>query len=576
MNKTYKNIAFAAALLVSASSCNDVLDINDTSTFGDVAVWSSQTSADAYVTAAYKSFSDQSNVFNDRSDPNNVKKRFYDSYSDLMKSNWWDVEPFNKALLEPSAFGTGNAGMFDCWNAVYGRIKRTNGMLNDLERYGQKWGPEWYNIRRAEGRFCNAINYYFLARVYGGVVLRTDHSGGGGWLDDGAYESDRNRARISEAETYRYILDELQWCAENLPETWSKEWTGRATKGIAYAFISRIALYAHEWETAAKAAAECAKYYDLVPDYAKLFDVSSGQDNSKEIIFSIKGAQNVIKHSFDYENRPFGDRRVLNSQVQGYNNPTAELVDMYEFKDGTSFDWNTWQNVEYKDENGNMVKISDPYTYREPRFHATILYNGCTWEGRTIQTYVGGTDEYKEFKINETADGHTVTGYYLRKYLQEGYKAFTTEGSYNTDIVIRYGEVLLNQAEALAQTGNIPDALTALNKVRARVGLPAKTTADAPSLDRFMEILRHERCVELAGEGLRIWDLRRWRLAERVINGQSAHGHKITRQSDGTFKYETVDVDAGRKRIFPPHYYYLSLPTSEMSQNKLCENNPVW
>ena len=195
MNKIYKNIAIAAALLVSASSCNDVLDINDTSTFGDVAVWSSQANADKYVTAAYNTFRDQSNVFD--------KSKFYDSYSDLIKSNMWWVEPFNNALLETSAFSSGNAGLFDCWSAAYGRIKRTNLMLNDLERYGQKWGDEWYTIRRAEGRFCNAINYFFLARVYGGVVLRTDHSGGGGWLDDGAYDSDRHRARISEAATYK-------------------------------------------------------------------------------------------------------------------------------------------------------------------------------------------------------------------------------------------------------------------------------------------------------------------------------------------------------------------------------------
>ena len=574
MNKIYKNIAFAAVILVSASSCNDVLDINDTKTFGDVAVWSSQTNADAYVTAAYKTFSDQSNVFNDRSDPNNVKKRFYDSYSDLMKSNMWYVEPFNKALFEPSAFSSGNAGLFDCWSAVYGRIKRTNMMLNDLERYGQKWGSEWYDIRRAEGRFCNAINYFFLARVYGGVVLRTDHSGGGGWLDDGAYEQDKHRARISEAETYKYILDELQDCAEILPESWPKEWTGRATKGMAYAFLSRIALYAQEWQIAADAAEKCAQYYALVPDYAQLFDCSSPQDNSKEIIFSIKGSKNVIKHSFDYENRPFGDRAVLNTMTEGYNNPTAELVDMYEFKDGTAFDWSTWRNVEDKD--NDNAKLTDPYSYREPRFHATILYNGAKWEGRTIQTYVGGTDEYTDFSIENVANGHTVTGYYLRKYLQEGNTSFPTEGSYNTDIVIRYGEVLLNKAEALAQLNKIPEALKALNEVRRRVNLPEKTTSDALTLDDFMKILRHERCVELAGEGLRIWDLRRWRLAESVINGKNAHGHKITLQADGTYKYETVDVDAGRKRIFLPHYYYLSLPSSEISQNNLCKDNPVW
>lgn len=557
MNKIIKNIALATAFVAATSSCNDVLDINDTSTFGDVAVWSTQKNADAYVTAAYKTFNDQSNVY--------VRERYYDNYSDLMKSPYWWVYPFNQALLDPSKFSKGSSSLFDCWEQVYGRIKRTNLMLNDLDRYGKKWGDEWHNIRRAEGRFCNAINYFFLARVYGGVVLRTDRSGGGGWLDDGAYESDRNRARITEEETYDYILSELQWAADNLPEEWPEEWEGRATKGVAYAFISRIALFAQKWDVAAKAAEECAKYYELAPDYTQLFDVNSKQNNSKEIIFSIKGAKNVVKNGFDGDNRPFGDRAACRTTTYAMAVPTAELVDMYEFKDGTPFDWNTW-NAEH----------TDPYTDREPRFHATVLYNGCKWEGRTIETFVGGTDEYTDFSETEDPDGHTVTGYYLRKYLQEGNKSFPTEGSYNTDIVIRYAEVLLNKAEAYAMLGKNTEALKALNEVRARVNLPERTVKDAMTTDDFMALLRHERCVELAGEGLRIWDLRRWRLAESVINGQSAHGHKITKNADGTFNYTTVDVDAGRKRIFLPHYYYLSLPSSEIAQNALCKDNPIW
>lgn len=556
MNNIVKNIALAA-LVVSATSCNDVLDINDTKTFGDLAVWSSQNNADAYVTAAYKSFNDQSNVYN--------RARYYDNYSDLMKSPYWWNYVYNQALLDPSEFSRGNASLFGCWDDVYGRIKRTNLMLNDLERYGQKWGDEWYTIRRAEGRFCNAINYFFLVRVYGGVVLRTDHSGGGGWLDDGAYEQDKHRARISEEETYQYILDELQWCADNLPESWPAAWTGRATKGMAQAFISRIALFAKKWDVAAKAAEECVKYYSLVPDYAQLFDVRSAQDNSKEIIFSIVGKQNVLKNGFDTDNRPYGDRRVYNTMVSAMAQPTAELVDMYEFSDGSKFDWNTYG-----------TNHSDPYSDREPRFHATVLYNGAIWEGRNIQTYENGTDSYREFAVAGDPDGHTVTGYYLRKYLQEGYTSFVAEGSYNTDIVIRYGEVLLNKAEAYAQLNKTAEALTALNQVRARVGLPAKTTADAMTNDQLMEIIRHERAVELAGEGHRIWDLRRWGLAKAYINGRTAHGHKAVMNADGTFKYEIVDADGGRTRIYEDRYDYFSIPVSEQSQNNLCKDNPGW
>ena len=122
----------------------------------------------------------------------------------------------------------------------------------------------------------------------------------------------------------------------------------------------------------------------------------------------------------------------------------------------------------------------------------------------------------------------------------------------------------------------IPDALDALNEVRERAKLPARSIKDAMTLDAFMELLRHERCVELAGEGFRIWDLRRWRLAESVINGKNVHGHKITKMSSGRFSYKTVDADGGKKRIFLPHFYYMSLPSSELSQNKLCKDNPIW
>lgn len=556
MNKTIKHIAVATAIALATSSCNDVLDINDTSTFGDLAVWSSQDNADAYVTAAYKSFNDQSNVAN--------RDKFYDNYSDIMKSPYWWIGTYNRALFEQSRFSKGNADLFDCWSAVYGRIKRTNAMLNDLERYGHKWGDEWYEIRRAEGRFCNAINYFYLARVYGGVVLRTDHSGGGGWLDDGAYEQDRNRARISEEATYEYILNELKDVAKVLPEKWPAAWTGRATRGMAYAFISRIALYAKNWELAVSAADECAKYYSLVPDYAKLFDVNSGQDNSKEIIYGIRFQKNVLSHGFDTDYRPFGDRLVYGNQVLANSQPTAELVDMYEFKDGTEFDWKTYSTGH-----------ADPYTDREPRFHATVLYNGAKWEGRTIETFEGGSDSFRSFSISEDADGHTVTGYYLRKYLQEGNSTFPTEGSYNTDIIIRYAEVLLNKAEALARLNRLSDALEPLNEVRRRVNLPDRNFTAAMSLDDFMTILRKERCVELAGEGHRIWDLRRWRMAEGVINGKNVHGHKATRNG-ASFDYTTVDADGGRKRIFLPHYYYLSLPTGEISQNSLCVDNAGW
>jgi len=548
------------------SSCNDVLDLDNTEDMSDVAIWSTEKAAELYITAAYKTFTDDSQVANSRS-------KYYDSYSDIMKSTSWDQynHHYNKALLQASSFRTGSAGAHECWSDVYTRIRRANVLLDEIKRYGvEKFGEDWCNIRRAEVRLCRAFSYYKLIRVYGGVVIRTDVSGIDGGVDDGAKQEDIHRARATEAESWDFVIKELQWAAYYLPEAWPENWSGRATKKTAYGLISRIALYAKQWQVAIDAAEEVKKLGGgLANDYAKVFQVDGGQDNSAEILFALYFQKGSVTHRYDAYNRPFGDRKVYSTDaIYAEHVPTAELADLYEFKDGTAFDWSSYASTH-----------TDPYTDREPRFHATILYNGARWEEREIQTYEDGSDSFVKFTQSGATSGHTCTGYYLRKYLQENNKTFITEYSYQYDAVLRYAEVLLNKAEAYAELDYIQNrtlALDALNEVRTRVGLPKKTNTDAPDKDSFMELLRKERCVELAGEGFRFWDLRRWRLAENVINGKNAHGVVVTKNADNTYSYETVEVDGGTTRIFFPSYYYFSLPTQELANNKLCENNTYW
>ena len=562
MKKRIKKIYYLSVVILSLSafSCTDVMDVNDTSKLSDQAVWSTEAATERYVTAAYKTITDMSQVFNSRS-------QYYDSYSDLMKSTDWDsYAPYNRALMRANEFGTGSAGPLECWTDAYTRIRRANVLLDEMKRYGVgKYGEEWCDIRRAEVRLCRAFAYYRLIRIYGGVIIRTDVSGADGGLDDGANQANVHRARATEAECWDFVLSELQWAADHLPESWPPEWEGRATKITAYGFISRMALYARNWRVAVDAAEKVKELGGaLAPDYAKVFQVNGGQDNSKEILFALYGLEKSVTHDYDRNNRPFGDVAVYNTTVLAEHAPTAELADMYEYQDGTSFSWSNWQ-----------LNHADPYTDREPRFHATIMYNRCQWEGREIQSYVGGTDGYIDFVQAGSTNGHTCTGYYLRKYLQEGYSDFVTYRSYQYDAVLRYAEVLLNKAEAYAQLGWAQyrdQALGALNEVRARVNLPP---VNAPNTDEFMILLRKERCVELAGEGFRYWDLRRWKLAVGVINGKNAHGVKITR-SGNTFTYENVDCDGGGTRVFLDKYYYFSLPASEIANNKLCENNPYW
>ena len=161
-------------------------------------------------------------------------------------------------------------------------------LLNDIKRYGvSSFGQEWCDIRSAEARLCRAFSYYRLIRVYGGIVLRTDISGTSGGVDDGLYDADINKKRITEAESWDFVLEELKWAAEHLPATWGTDaepnkWKGRATKSTAYGLLSRMALYAGKWQIAIDAANKVKELGgDLAKDYAKIFQVDGKQDNSK-------------------------------------------------------------------------------------------------------------------------------------------------------------------------------------------------------------------------------------------------------------------------------------------------------
>lgn len=553
MKKTILTMGLAAALC--GTSCSDVIDLNPGDRFSPATVWSSTTTVDSYVLGLYSIFSSSCEFYGTGS-PN-----LTDAYSDILKSGSWDQynHSYNRSLFQESAFNSTSAGAFECWSTHYERIRRENEFLRNAPKYREKFGEKWMDTRIAEVRFCRAYAYYLLCRVYGGVILRTEV--------DGPEQNDK--ARSTEADCWDFIIEELKDLAPQLPQgnktengdNWDDANYGRATQQAAYGLLSRVALFAERWDVAAQAARDvekCGGALDLT-GYANVFN--GDLKSNKEILFGVDFEQDVITHRYDAYVRPSGDAKALGtSALYSVFFPTSELADSYEMADGTPFSWETHG--------------SDPYTGREPRFYATILYNGASWMGRTIESYVGGADGFKEYENSKSANT-TVTGYYLRKYLKDGDKSWITAYSAQTCILIRYAEVLLNKAEALAELSweqNSVEALQALNDVRGRVGLPSRQTA---SKEEFMEFVRHERMVELAGEGFRYWDLRRWRLAEEVINGKSVHGVKITKTDSG-FNYEHVDADNGNKRIFYDRYYHFAIPESERSKNPLCDNNQGW
>ena len=555
MKRLVKYIVLTLCLATTFNSC-DVLDLMPTDKYSEEIVWGSESAIDSYVVGFYAFMKEATEIAHSN------MTNFTDAYTDIMKSSSWDQHnhTYNRVLLQETMFSETNAGSFDCWSDSYNEIKQDNEFLRDAPKYISKYGEEFINTRMAEIRVVRAYAYFKLMRVYGyndekynaiekgGVVIRSSL--------DGPAENDKPRS--SWAESWQFIIDDLKYAAENLPETWGG--TKRFTKATAYALLTRVGLYAERWDVVIEAAQKCEELgCALASDYAKLFSDSSNPEH----IFAVDFLTNKMTHRADMFFRPVGDSKYhSNNTIFGAMCPTSELVDSYEMADGTEFSWTA---------NGD-----DPYTGREPRFYASIIYNGMRWEGRTIETYVGGADGIGTFQANGTA-GTTTTGYYFRKFITEGDYTWETNGSAHFATFIRYAEVLLNYAEALAEqdwSANSAAALEALNQVRAGVGLPEKTAA---SLDEFRTILRKERMVELAGEGFRYWDIRRWRIGEEVIHGQQAHGCKITVDAEGNPSYSQVAVDAGMTRIFLDRYYSFSIPIVERSNNTAFgANNPGW
>ena len=526
------------------TSCHDLLEKNPTNSYSETVAWSSESSLDMYVTDLYKSLNGLSNF---------SSLSLTDGYSDLVKygngvPQTWSIH--NKILLQQNTITSDNNPM-SSWG-LYANIFKENVFLRDAGIYGNKFSEDFLNSRIAEVRFIRAVNYARMIRIFGGVVLRDETNG----VDS---EKQKDKARATEAESWDFVLKDLEFAAKHLPAERESKWDGRLTKGAAYAYMCRTALFAKRWDIAISAADEIKKLnkYELMDNYEDVFKVAG----NKEIIFSIAYKIPDMPHYFDRYFAPDGTQGIRRAV------PTSELVDSYDMADGTPFSWS-----------GAMANA--PYTGREPRFYASIIYNGATWKGKKIYTYVDAENGFAAYKNNmNPGEKQTVTGYFIRKYLQESNLDFDDKGSDQFWIEMRYAELLLNLAEALAEqdySRNQNDALSALNEVRKRVHLPERTVAEAPDKDSFMKLLRKERICELAFEGFRYWDLRRWRLAGEVLDGRQAHGTKITKKDDGTYIYEQVSCDDNANRFFPERYYLLPIPVDELQNNKLCKNNTPW
>ncbi len=532
-------IFIASTLLLS--SCNAFLDMTPTDRTSPQVIWGKTAYAEYAVNYLY------SYIWDFNASP--TVAGLTEALTDEMKYVSYN---YNALCYIPSEISYGgntlDASYVDSylgtWSTMMTAVRKVNEAISNLHTYGTLSEDD---TKRIEGelRFLRAYFYFELVKRYKDVIL----------YDEDLTAISPSVPLNTETEAWDFIQSDLEYAAENLPLPGVAN--GRLNQGTAYAMTTRAMLYAGRYDAVIEAADKVTELgYDLEDNYADVFTKTTG--NKEAILQYLFSQSDGVTHSFNFYYTPGGDYTVVSQKGGGYGVPTQEIVESYELATGGFPNWSKWHGT---------TSDNPPYELLEPRFQATILYNGAQWKNRTIEPYEGGTDGWATWKTVKEPKGRTVTGYYLRKLVDETYDV-TTSGSSQPFTFLRYAEVLLNKAEACVK-GTAKDESTAnaiVAKIRARVGLPYTNKYGT----ELWNAICQERKVELAYEGLRYWDLRRWGVAAEDypagLSGYQQHGLRIVSNEDGTFTYTYVSVDE-KDRTFESKLYRFPLPKSELDNN---------
>ncbi|GAA4305339.1 RagB/SusD family nutrient uptake outer membrane protein [Compostibacter hankyongensis] len=614
MKRIILNRIIALLFLSTILSCNNnFLEVAPSSEYSEDAVWSDPALIEPFVSSMYSANFGMPYADRQLSD-----------FSDESRSTWSTTYNFNKSLMSPdglqeweSGFGP-EATLPLRWQPLYANVRRENIFFSKIGSVQATTDADKALVERLKGEvyFNRALTYHLLTALYGGVPIITK-----------AYTlSDSfTVARNTYQECIDFITGQLDSAAAYLPLQNPADLQGHATKGAALALKSRVLLYAasdlhnsekngivsdgyphpellgytqgnaaDRWK-AAKDAAKAVIDLGLYDLYKK--DPAPTDYVAQNFIdyFSSYGGneEDILLQYFTPTYGGAGYVAGVVSDPNGYNcwgnqTPLQELVDDYEMSDGSKFSWT------------NPAEKENPYENREPRFYATVLYEGKQYRKRpsgyqTIDPFdkiqvgkvyhtsgkllVAGIDT-RDGPVNTANGGYT--GYYNRKMTDT-----TVEAEFvRQDIPFRqfrYAEVLLNYAEACTELGEYAEARTYIDMIRHRAGLP-----DLPGTltgNALLQACRHERRIELAFENFRFWDIRRWLIGKEVIHQTHAIDIRYTtdqnastyRRSDGSTwgkpVYKVIETP-GDLRIWENKDYFFPIMRDEMNKNTKLIQNP--
>jgi hypothetical protein len=408
------------------------------------------------------------------------------------------------------------------WNDHYRGIARVNAVIKNLKEISEDLIPaESKEALLGQAYFLRGLMYFNLAVYWEDAPLITEPQ-----TLETAYVAKNTYAEITEQ-----IIEDLTYAIGTLPESYPANLYGYATKGAALGLFARVQLYNKQYDgpTGVLALTEQAMGlgYSLHPDYATLFKPEN--ETSPEIVFSVRFLRGPDTNNGEIFSGTYGGSPKVDQR------PMPNLVNDYYCTDGLPIT----ESPLYDSNNKGLN--------RDPRANGTIYFEG---------------DQYFDNPVRNFR-GNSPTKFGMRKYIRTGPDAegngSASEGSQDF-YVIRYADILLMRAEAMAETGDISGASAMVNMVRDRVNMPSVEDVEgAVGQQEMIGIVRHERRVELALEGLRFMDLKRWGEIEEAFNRAIA---------DPVGPYNPQYL-GGQSEVFP-------IPQAEIDVNPNLVQNPVW
>ncbi|OYX24426.1 MAG: RagB/SusD family nutrient uptake outer membrane protein [Algoriphagus sp. 32-45-6] len=616
MKTSNKYLALLFAALVSLSACND--DFLDTRPLGEVsesAVWTDIALSEAFVVGVYQGFGN-----------GGFDEQMLASLTDeaIFTHPGRNINTITEGRANPANPGWTNGTL--AWNNMYQRIRAANLAITKLSDPNYPTKGATADKLLGEAYFLRAYYSHQLLRYYGGFpIVDAPYT-----LDAESFTIPRNTFE----ECVNFIVGDLDEAANLLAGKSAVR--GRASELAALALKSRVLLYAasdlHDGPTAKAKSSLLASYANLdilaYPSGNRAERWQKAQAAAKAVLDKTTGnqmglsapvafedgVQNYVNNSmarsggereiilgryFINAKQEGGGRQGLFNGPNGYNNwagntPVQDLVDDYEMMDGTKFDWS------------NPEHAAAPYQNREPRFYASVLYDGAQWKPRssanqardprgqiqtgTYEVVNSSGEKITHFGLDtrnspiEDWNG-SYTGYYFRKFIDAN-PAIVDQNTWQEVPwpVLRYTEAVLNYVEASIELGQEDEAKAWLNQLRFRVGLPAITETGEALKARY----RNERRIEMAYEEQRYHDTRRWMIAAETL-GRKANGINITGtlkpgQSTSIYRYDpemynyvykVIEMDPGKEnRQWLDKMYYYPIHRDEINRNSELVQNP--